>query len=99
VAAGADGLEIEVHIDPSVALSDKEQQLTPDAFKILMRRVNELREFMPSAAMGEGLQAARGDGQEKEKASRPLRPPTRPRPRSPPREPLPRENPFTDAMD
>jgi 3-deoxy-7-phosphoheptulonate synthase len=39
VAAGADGLMIEVHPDPSSALSDAEQQLTFSQFSQLMRRV------------------------------------------------------------
>jgi 3-deoxy-7-phosphoheptulonate synthase len=46
VAAGADGLEIEVHVDPPSALSDKDQQLTPEAFKSLMRKLGELRDFL-----------------------------------------------------
>ncbi len=61
VAAGADGLEIEVHVDPKTAMSDKEQQLTPEAFKTLMRRVADLREFMAERAMAEADAAARGD--------------------------------------
>jgi 3-deoxy-7-phosphoheptulonate synthase len=40
VAAGADGLLIEVHMNPEEALSDGEQSLKPDYFKKLM---NELR--------------------------------------------------------
>ena len=36
VAAGADGLMIEVHNDPAHALSDGAQSLTPDAFDALM---------------------------------------------------------------
>ena len=36
VAAGADGLMIEVHNDPEHALCDGEQSLTPDAFSDLM---------------------------------------------------------------
>lgn len=36
VAAGADGLLIEVHINPEEAMSDGEQSLRPDAFKKLM---------------------------------------------------------------
>lgn len=43
IAAGADGLEIEVHIDPSQALSDKDQQLTPEAFARLMKKLNIMR--------------------------------------------------------
>ncbi|HSJ23167.1 MAG TPA: 3-deoxy-7-phosphoheptulonate synthase [Longimicrobiales bacterium] len=39
VAAGADGLVIEVHPTPSTALSDGNQSLTPAAFTDLMRRL------------------------------------------------------------
>ncbi|MDA8411686.1 MAG: 3-deoxy-7-phosphoheptulonate synthase [Treponema sp.] len=46
VAAGADGLEIEVHYDPPSALSDKNQQLTPAAFAALMGKLRRLRAFM-----------------------------------------------------
>jgi len=40
IAAGADGLLIEVHVNPEEALSDGEQSLRPDYFKKLM---NELK--------------------------------------------------------
>ena len=40
IAAGADGLEIEVHCDPAKALSDASQQLTPDAFDALMKKIS-----------------------------------------------------------
>jgi 3-deoxy-7-phosphoheptulonate synthase len=46
VAAGADGLEIEVHVDPDKALSDKDQQLKPEAFDALMGKINKLAAFM-----------------------------------------------------
>lgn len=46
VAAGADGLEIEVHIDPASALSDKDQQLSPQAFARLMDKLRALRSAM-----------------------------------------------------
>jgi len=36
VAAGADGLILEVHPDPSRAISDGPQSLTPKRFKELM---------------------------------------------------------------
>jgi 3-deoxy-7-phosphoheptulonate synthase len=39
IAAGADGLIVEVHPDPSCALSDGEQSLTFPAFGALMRQV------------------------------------------------------------
>ena len=43
-AAGADGLEIEVHDDPSHAWSDGAQALTPDMFDDCMRRIALIRE-------------------------------------------------------
>jgi len=43
--AGADGLEIEVHIDPPSALSDKDQQLTVAQFEKLMRKLEKTRIF------------------------------------------------------
>ena len=49
VAAGADGLEVEVHDDPAHAWSDGAQALTPDQFDDLMRRVALVR-----AAVTEG---------------------------------------------
>jgi 3-deoxy-7-phosphoheptulonate synthase len=46
VAAGADGLIVEVHGDPKAALSDGEQTLTPEQFSGIARRVRLLRSFM-----------------------------------------------------
>ncbi|PIS31210.1 MAG: 3-deoxy-7-phosphoheptulonate synthase [Candidatus Marinimicrobia bacterium CG08_land_8_20_14_0_20_45_22] len=46
VAAGADGLEIEVHFNPAEALSDKDQQLTPEMFQSLMIKVKKVRDCM-----------------------------------------------------
>jgi len=45
-AAGADGLIIEVHNDPSHALCDGAQSLTPAQFDGLNRRVNLVREAL-----------------------------------------------------
>lgn len=45
VAAGADGLMIEVHNDPAKALCDGPQSLTPKAFGQLMQKVTKMREF------------------------------------------------------
>lgn len=42
VAAGADGLIIEVHNDPPHALSDGAQSLTPDQFDKLAARLGEV---------------------------------------------------------
>jgi 3-deoxy-7-phosphoheptulonate synthase len=39
VAAGADGLLVEVHVDPASALSDGRHALTPAEFAQMMRRV------------------------------------------------------------
>jgi len=42
IAAGADGLLIEVHHNPQEALSDGEQSLKPDAFKALMEELKPI---------------------------------------------------------
>lgn len=42
IAAGADGLMIEVHADPSSALSDGSQSLKPQRFKELMEKMSQL---------------------------------------------------------
>jgi len=47
VAAGADGLLIEVHPDPDHARSDGDQSLTLDAFGELMDRIRDV-----AAALG-----------------------------------------------
>ena len=46
VAAGADGLMIEVHNDPAHALCDGAQSLTPDKFADVARQVRVIREAM-----------------------------------------------------
>ena len=46
VAAGADGLMIEVHNDPAHALCDGAQSLTPEKFAELANRVHTLREVL-----------------------------------------------------
>lgn len=46
IAAGADGLIVEVHPSPATALSDGDQSLAPDAFTALMR---DLRPFAEAA--------------------------------------------------
>ncbi len=46
IAAGADGLIIEVHPDPKHALSDAAQQLTPEAYEELAQRVKEMAEIV-----------------------------------------------------
>ncbi len=51
VASGVDGLEIEVHIDPPSALSDKEQQLNVPMFEELMDKLRALKSFMGESRM------------------------------------------------
>ena len=46
VVAGADGLIIEVHYNPEVALSDKDQALTPEQFSTLAPQILDLRNYM-----------------------------------------------------
>ncbi len=46
VPAGADGLLIEVHHNPSEALCDADQAMTPDRFDALMQQIRPLRAFM-----------------------------------------------------
>ena len=53
IAAGADGLEIEVHNDPVNALSDGPQSLTPPMFEALMGQLAVMAE-----AVGRTLQKA-----------------------------------------
>jgi 3-deoxy-7-phosphoheptulonate synthase len=47
VAAGADGLLVEVHCAPAQALSDGEQSLSPEAFALMMEAI-----FAVAAAVG-----------------------------------------------
>ncbi len=44
VAAGADGLIVEVHQDPANAMSDGEQSLRPEAFDELMKEIGKIAE-------------------------------------------------------
>ena len=46
VAAGADGLMVEVHNNPAEALCDADQALTPDLFSELMKQLRPLGAFM-----------------------------------------------------
>lgn len=42
LAAGADGLLVEVHSDVDAALSDGEQSLTPEGFRTMMDDLRDL---------------------------------------------------------
>lgn len=46
VAAGADGMIIEVHHKPEEALCDADQALTPDIFSSIMKRLRPLKSFL-----------------------------------------------------
>ncbi len=46
VAAGADGLLLEVHVNPCEAKSDADQQLTPEQFAELVKKIMKLSKFM-----------------------------------------------------
>ena len=46
VAAGADGLLIEVHPNPQEALSDGDQQITPDVFYRLAKKILKINQLM-----------------------------------------------------
>lgn len=45
IAAGADGLMIEVHNDPSSALCDGPQSMTPEGFDALMKKIRDTAAF------------------------------------------------------
>ena len=46
IAAGADGVIVEVHNDPPHALCDGKQSLTPGQFDELMKKATALAQFM-----------------------------------------------------
>lgn len=46
IAAGADGIIVEVHINPSEAVCDKEQTLNPEQFSTMMKKARTLHKFM-----------------------------------------------------
>lgn len=46
IAAGADGLIIEVHKNPETALSDGYQSLKPEKFKVLINKLKQIAEVM-----------------------------------------------------
>lgn len=61
MAAGADGIMVEVHVSPETALCDGDQSLTPEAFARLMDTLKEMaRSFNRVIGKSEpGLEAAR----------------------------------------
>ncbi len=59
VAAGADGLMIEVHPEPARALSDGAQSLTPDAFDALVQALGPVAAAVGRSLPGAGRSQAR----------------------------------------
>jgi 3-deoxy-7-phosphoheptulonate synthase len=62
VAAGADGLLLEVHINPAEAKSDADQQLTPEQFNHVMGKVLKLKKFMDENIFEKSAEAQVGKG-------------------------------------
>jgi 3-deoxy-7-phosphoheptulonate synthase len=56
IAAGADGLIIEVHPDPSKAMSDGRQSLKPEAFAEMVKQVGQIAQIM-----GRSLTSVQGE--------------------------------------
>jgi 3-deoxy-7-phosphoheptulonate synthase len=46
IAAGADGLIVEVHPDPAKAVSDGKQSLKPETFAAMVRQVGQIAQIM-----------------------------------------------------
>ena len=55
MAAGADGILIEVHHNPSEAICDKDQAMPPNTFAGLMKKLGTLRACMNEINQGNGL--------------------------------------------
>jgi 3-deoxy-7-phosphoheptulonate synthase len=54
MAAGADGIIVEVHCNPCEALCDKDQSMSPDMFSSLMKKLQVLRPCMKEINQGNG---------------------------------------------
>ncbi len=55
IAAGADGLLLEVHINPCEAKSDADQQFNPEQFAQLMKKIVKLQKFMQEKAFNSSI--------------------------------------------
>lgn len=60
LAAGADGLELEVHNNPESAMSDKDQQLKPEQFARLMAKLADLQKALLSIKENESIDYSEG---------------------------------------
>jgi len=59
VAAGADGLMVEVHHDPEHAMSDGPQALLPEQFESLMEKIKCLQAALEKSFLKSGIPAER----------------------------------------
>lgn len=55
IAAGADGLLLEVHINPCEAKSDADQQFNPEQFAQLMKKIVKLQRFLQDKAFNSSI--------------------------------------------
>ncbi len=60
VAAGADGLMVEVHHKPENAMSDGPQALLPEQFNVLMGEINRLQDALDASTDSQGMQVGKG---------------------------------------
>jgi 3-deoxy-7-phosphoheptulonate synthase len=51
IAAGAEGLIIEVHPDPNSALCDGRQSITPEQLQVIVRETRVLAQMMKGEAV------------------------------------------------
>jgi 3-deoxy-7-phosphoheptulonate synthase len=59
IAAGADGLIVEVHPDPACAVSDGKQSLKPEAFAAMVKQVGQIAQIMGRSLATVGTQVHR----------------------------------------
>jgi 3-deoxy-7-phosphoheptulonate synthase len=57
VAAGADGVIVEVHQDPAHAISDGKQSLTPEAFARMVRQIKAVAEAVDRSLVPQHVSA------------------------------------------
>lgn len=54
MVSGADGIIVEVHYNPCEALCDKDQAMSPQMFRVLMRKLNLLRSYLKEMSKENG---------------------------------------------
>jgi len=60
MAAGADGVMVEVHCQPCEAMCDKDQAMSPSLFQGMMKKLNLLKSAL-SKMNGKAVQGPEGD--------------------------------------